>query len=183
MLVTVKDIMDLEPCEEYTQSRVEDLFAGRRQVTLVEIAHFPIPAEDRLWALLQLIKDDRVILLFACDCAERALPLFEAERPDDMRPRRAIEVARAYAKGETTLEELRAARAAAWDAAWDAAGAARAARAAAGAAAWDAAWATARDAAWDAGAAAWDAGAAGDAERAWVAEREWQLSKLIEYIK
>lgn len=35
--------------------------------------------------------------LFAADCAERALPLFEARYPDDRRPRRAIEAARAAA--------------------------------------------------------------------------------------
>ena len=37
------------------------------------------------------------------------------------RPRKAIEVARRFAKGEATEEELAAARSAAWDAAWKAA--------------------------------------------------------------
>jgi len=76
--------------------------------------------------------------LFACDCAERVLPLFERKRPDDRRPRQAIEVARRFANGEATRDELLAA----WDAAWAAAWAA--ARAAARAAAWDAAWAAER---------------------------------------
>src|SRR3990167_6808737 len=79
--------------------------------------------------------------LFAADCAERVLPLFERECPNDMRPREAIAAARAYARGEIG--------AAAGDAAWDAApGAARAAVwGAARAAVWDAARAAARDAA------------------------------------
>ena len=38
--------------------------------------------------------------LIAADFAERVLPLFEAEYPDDDRPRKAIEAARAYARGE-----------------------------------------------------------------------------------
>ncbi len=38
--------------------------------------------------------------LFAADCAEHVLPLFEREYPTDNRPRRAIEAARALARGE-----------------------------------------------------------------------------------
>jgi len=57
--------------------------------------------------------------LFACDCAARVLPIYEAKYPDDMRPREAIETARLYARGEVDSGQLAAAR----DAAWDAAGA------------------------------------------------------------
>lgn len=90
--------------------------------------------------------------LIAADFAERVLPLFEDYYPDDDRPRKAIEAARAFVRGEITKEQLDAAGAAAW--------------AAARAAAWAAAGAAARDAARDAaGAAAWDA------ERAWQQQR------------
>ena len=80
--------------------------------------------------------NERTLRLFAADCAERVLPIYESRHPDDDRPKRAIEVARLFANGEATREELDAARdaarAAAWGAAW---GAARdAARAAARAA-------------------------------------------------
>ena len=78
------------------------------------------------------IWNDRTARVFACDCAERVLPIYEKRYPDDNRPRHAIEVARLYADGKATEEELAAARAAAWDAAR--------------AAARDAAWAAARDA-------------------------------------
>lgn len=61
-----------------------------------------IPIGEREWRL------------FACDCAERVVHLCG----DDSRPARAIEVARRYANGESTQEELAAARAAAWAAAW-----------------------------------------------------------------
>ena len=149
--------------------------------------------------------NERTARLFACDCAERVLPIYERDYPGDMRPRDAIAVARRFANGEATSRELcaaeaaagDAARAAAWDAAWAAAG--DAARAAAGAAAWDAAEAAAGDAAEAAaGDAAWDAAraaaraAAGDAAEAaagdaasaaaWDAERAWQSERLGELL-
>ena len=83
--------------------------------------------------------NDRTLRLFAADCAESVLPLFEAERPNDDRPRLAIVAARAFANGEID----RSAQAAAEGAAWDAA---RGAWAAAEGAAWAAAWDAARGA-------------------------------------
>ena len=122
--------------------------------------------------------DERNARLFAADCAEHVLPIFEKKYPKDDRPRKAIEAAREFARGEIDADAAGAAGDAAWDAAW-------AAARAAGDAAWDAAWA-ARDAAWAAArAAAGDAGtAAGDARNAaWDAERQWQYVKLCEYLE
>ena len=65
--------------------------------------------------------NERTARLFACDCAERVLPIFERARPGDNRPRAAIETARRFANGAAAREELSAARAAAWAAAWAAA--------------------------------------------------------------
>ena len=103
----------------------------------------------------------RTARIFACDCAERVLPIFEREYPNEKAPRNAIETARRFADGKATSDELAAAR----DAARDAAGAA------AGAAAGDAAWAAAWDAAWDAALAA-----------AMAAERAWQSIRLAEIL-
>ena len=100
---------------------------------------------DALWALRCTTEPcDRLARLFACDCAEHVLPIFETKYPDDKRPRQAIEVSRRYATGEATSEEL----AATWAATW------AATRAATRAAAWAAAGA-----------------AAGAAERDWQEER------------
>ncbi|MGA1838827.1 putative immunity protein [Herbiconiux sp. 11R-BC] len=44
--------------------------------------------------------DRRLVAAWAADCAERVLPLFEAEAPADGRPRDAIERARAFSRGE-----------------------------------------------------------------------------------
>lgn len=45
-------------------------------------------------------EDRRRVAAWAADCAERVLPVFEAEAPHDDRPRDAIERARAFARGE-----------------------------------------------------------------------------------
>ena len=47
------------------------------------------------------LEDHRLLVSWAADCAERVLPIFEAES-DDRRPREAIEVARAWVKGEVS---------------------------------------------------------------------------------
>ena len=44
--------------------------------------------------------DRRLVAAWAASCAERVLPLFEAEAPDEDRPRDAIARARAFACGE-----------------------------------------------------------------------------------
>ncbi len=120
--------------------------------------------------------NERTARLFACDCAEHVLSLYEAQYPDDGRPRKAIEIARRYAEGKAAVEELDAA----WAAAWAAEGAARAA---VGAAAEDAAGAVAGAAwaAWAAAGAAWAAEAAAGAvagAAAEDAERQWQVGRL-----
>jgi hypothetical protein len=53
--------------------------------------------------------DHHLLALWAADCAEHVLPLFESGRPDDARPRQAIEQARAWVRGETTMTESRTA--------------------------------------------------------------------------
>jgi hypothetical protein len=44
--------------------------------------------------------DRRIVAVWAADCAERVLGLFEAEAPGDGRPRDAIARTRAFARGE-----------------------------------------------------------------------------------
>jgi hypothetical protein len=49
---------------------------------------------DALWVLDNVIGNKRLCRLFAADCAESVLPIFERHRPDDDRPRHAISVGR-----------------------------------------------------------------------------------------
>ena len=50
-----------------------------------------------------------LLALWAAECAEHVLGLFEAARPDDVRPRRAIEAARSWVAGAKPMRETRAA--------------------------------------------------------------------------
>ena len=49
--------------------------------------------------------DRRRVAAWAADCAEHVLPLFQAEAPDDDRPRALIARARAFARGELSTAE------------------------------------------------------------------------------
>ncbi|MET7469044.1 putative immunity protein [Micromonospora sp. NPDC005686] len=76
-----------------------------------------------------------LLALWAATCAEHVLGLFEAVRPDDPRPREAIEHARAWVRGEVKMMQARTAGGHAMGAARDLRGAARHAAYAAGQAA------------------------------------------------
>ena len=141
--------------------------------------------------------------LFAADCAERAL---ERERAAGREPHpdswRAIAVARRYANSKATPQELAAAAAAAAYAAYAATAAYAAYAATAAYAAYDAAYdaayaayaataayAAAYDAAHDAAHAAYDAAHdaraatyAATTAAAYAAERQWQTTRLWEYL-
>jgi len=169
---------ELEPCVNgYHICRPQDLVSWLNEA-IFEVEYKGKMVEDddkcvvREARLLRRIEtwDEKSARLFAADCAERVLPIYEKEYPNDDAPRKAIQAARDYADGKIDKKEM----AAAW----------AAARAAARAAAWAAAWAAARDAA---GAAAW--AAAGDAAWAAVwaaardAAREWQTERLFWYLE
>ncbi len=52
-------------------------------------------------------EDRRLVGLWAADCAERVLPLFEMKAPSDTRPREAIQGIRDFARGEKRTGQLR----------------------------------------------------------------------------
>jgi hypothetical protein len=127
----------------------------------------------------------RLLIAWAADCAERVLPLFAAEHPGDDRPRRAVEAARAWARGETRVQVAREAAYAAHAASRAASGAAaRAAARAAGHAV-----ATAHMADHGLAAAAYairavrHAAAPAEAAPAGERERRWQREVLPEAIR
>jgi hypothetical protein len=123
--------------------------------------------------------DHKLLALWAAACAEHVLHLFEAAKPDDPRPRQAIEHARAWVRGEITMSQARAAGGHAMGAARDLRGAARHAAYAAGQAA-----VVAHVAAHELGAAAYAikaaraAAPAGVGERAGRLECAWQREQL-----
>jgi hypothetical protein len=128
--------------------------------------------------------DHRRLAMWAADCAEHVLDQFERMRPGDDRPRRAIELAWAWARGEVTMTQARTAAGNANGAASDLSGAARHAAYAAAQAA-----AVAHVAAHELGAAAYAIKAAraaapeGDGESAGRLECRWQRDRLPEEIR
>ena len=128
--------------------------------------------------------DHHLLALWAAACAEHVLDLFESEHPGDPRPRRAIEHARAWARGEVKMMESRAAGGHAMGAARDKQGAARHAAYAAGQAG-----AVAHVAAHDLGAAAYAIKAAraaapsDEAQDAGRRECQWQRDQLPDAIR
>ncbi len=123
--------------------------------------------------------DHQLLALWAAACAEHVLALFESARPQDPRPREAIEQARAWARGEVAMMQARAAGGHAMGAARDLRGAARYAAYAAGQAA-----CVGHVAAHDLGAAAYaikavrSAAARGGSGVAGAAECRWQRDQL-----
>ena len=128
--------------------------------------------------------DHRLLAVWAAACAEHVLPLFESVQPADPRPRQAIELARAWTRGEVGMSQARAAAGHAQAAARHLSGAARHAAFAAGQAA-----AVAHVAAHELGAAAYAikavraAASKGEAESAGRLECLWQRAQLPEAIR
>ena len=122
--------------------------------------------------------DRRIVAAWAADCAERVLWLFEAEAPQDRRPREAIARTRAFARGELDVAEEIRRRFVGGGAARDV----RAPAAAAAARAAGQAVAVAHMGAHALGAAAYAAKAAGlaapDQHVAVAQEIRWQLSHM-----
>jgi hypothetical protein len=128
--------------------------------------------------------EHHLVAVWAADCAEHVLHYFEQARPGDERPRRAIELARAWARGEIRMTPARTAAGHANGAARDLSGGAREAAHAAGQAG-----AVAHVAAHELGAAAYAIraarAAAADVERDAAGRREcqWQRAQLPSQIR
>jgi hypothetical protein len=128
--------------------------------------------------------DHHQLAIWAADCAEHVLHHFEEARPTDDRPRRAIDLGRAWARGEIPWSEARTAAGHANAAARDLTGAARHAAYAAGQAA-----AVGHVAAHELGAAAYAVQAAraaapeGAGEAAGRSECQWQRAQLPDEIR
>jgi hypothetical protein len=128
--------------------------------------------------------DHHLLALWAATCAEHVLPLFEAVQPLDPYPRRAIEQARAWVRGEIPMMQAR-------EAAGMANGSARPLRGAARFAAYAAAQAAAvaHVAAHELGAAAYAIKAVraaephGEGENAGRVECQWQRDQLPDAIR
>ncbi len=55
------------------------------------------------------LQNHQLLAQWAADCAEHVLPLFSKQFPKDPRPQQAIEIARAWSRGEATVGAARTA--------------------------------------------------------------------------
>jgi len=128
--------------------------------------------------------DHQLLAIWAADCAQHVLHFFEEMQPNDDRPYRAIELVRAWARGEITMTQARTAAGHAMAAARVMSGAAREAAFAAGQAA-----AVAHVAAHELGAAAYAIRAAraaadeSERDQAGRLECQWQRAQLPSEIR
>ena len=191
--ITIAAVKAANPCAEGLDRLLEVAGEGSAEDEPIAL-YVPSPADVSytLWALARVGGEEgrRLAQRFACDAAERVLPIFERQYPGDSRPRKAIEMTRAWLEGAATGQERRMtwkAASEAWKAAgeaWAAVAAAVAADAAAAAA--DAAAADAADAAtWAAVAArvAAEAARVAAADAAQADERRWQMDRLNQMLK
>jgi hypothetical protein len=124
-------------------------------------------------------EDHHRLAIWAADCAQHVLHYFEQARPGDQRPRRAIDLGRAWARGEVTMTVARTSAGHANAAARELKGAARHAAYAAGQAA-----AVAHVAAHELGSAAYAIRAVqaaaphGEGDEAGRLECRWQRDQL-----
>ncbi len=128
----------------FTEPRDPRFITGRRGGTLSDTNH-------------------HLLALWAATCAEHVLHFFEEAQPEDERPRKAIELARAWVRGEVTMTQARTAAGHAMGAARDLRGAPR-----------DAAYAIR---------AALGAASESEREQAGRQECEWQRDKLPREIR
>ena len=86
-----------------------------KKLYLADLLRLGVTPKYVLWGILCLPKEQywrskAAWVHFACDCAERVLPLYEADYPGDFRVRKAIEASRNFAEGKTAQAILKATR-------------------------------------------------------------------------
>lgn len=109
---TVEDLLSWEPCDPYDEDRIRTLASGRERWTAREVLRYAkIPPGDRLWVVLRPeLLPVGVLHEFACQCAERVLPIYEKRYPNDQRLRTVIDTKRRWVRGEVSDEHLDIAR-------------------------------------------------------------------------
>jgi hypothetical protein len=113
LTTTLNKIRACSPCASGWRTLVKHVgkdFDPNAEINLLTILESNGVA-DMLWTLRATDQDSkRVASQLAIEFAEQALPIFEKRRPNDERPRKAIQAARDYLDGKISLEELRACR-------------------------------------------------------------------------
>ena len=116
LTTTLNKIRDFSPCTSGWKkllSHVGTDFDPDAEINLLTVLESN-GVGDMLWTLRATEQDSkRIASQLAIEFAEQALPIFEKRRPDDLRPRQAIQAARDYLDGKIDAAALQNARAAA----------------------------------------------------------------------
>ena len=70
-MYTIEDIIELDPCEEYTREKLEELWEGKESLALREILELTIPIDDRNWVMPRLVPTE-IVIKWAHLCAHKA---------------------------------------------------------------------------------------------------------------
>ena len=166
--IRIDDVAAITSC--HSHEWVEEKFGRRKRATLLEIlGNEDVSADDRIWVACKLgVIPGRELRLFACRIASRSLRAVEkAGGTVSKNQWNVIRVARRFANGKASKEELKAASRAANRVAYYAAY-------------WVANWATYWAADW---AADWAANRAAYYAADWADERRKQLADLRRVVK
>ena len=68
---TVQDIMNKEPCPDYTEEVVTELWKDKKSLTFKEVCDLDISVEDRIWIAVRLASKATVVS-WANYCADEA---------------------------------------------------------------------------------------------------------------
>lgn len=103
-LLTFQDIVDMKPCVQHLPSKyIPETWSG----TIIDVLSLPnVAPREKLWVARRVL-GDKVLRLFAVDCAKRALSRFD--KLDDS-VLNAINVAEAFAHGNATEKRLKEAK-------------------------------------------------------------------------
>ena len=170
-MYTIKDILELRPCKEYTKEKLEELWEDKKTLSLREILKLDIDIDDKNWVVPQLVSTDTVVE-WAQYCADTAKKHAVNATASARYAASAAAHAARYAAADTTADK---------SAAYYTNEAARSARYFANAARYAAADATAKSAARSAGYAADAAEYAGYAAgyASWSENRDAELYRLL----
>lgn len=111
--VTPEEIMAWKPCEGYDLKRIKELFGRKKKANALDILTCEdISIDDRIWVVLR----PEMLSIKIFQEAALAFAGHVQDLSDDKRVRECNKTTRQYLDGKATLEELHAARYAAWDA-------------------------------------------------------------------
>ena len=116
IFTTLNDIREHSPCASGWTKLLKSLGKTHSDNEPLPLEHIleSNGLDDAIWALRAIKNHDKGTRLFAYKCAHLVLPIFEEKYSDDDRPRKAIEAAGAYARGEISESEISAAARAAY---------------------------------------------------------------------